>query len=209
MFFKSVFSMINPVNLCLEYSEYMTDLEIQSRRPSVQPSLVMIKLYDSTNLFITRVSVYVDVIVNYKQCWILVLHNWSWGSMSYDNLSIYYSSPAKILVETAIKLINSTQGLFVIYSLVDSYEKGECRRQLDPAAEFLVAPVKTAQPLSQVSTASTLQSILQHFSLIRLIPRPLIPIKQDNIYIYICIMKYYNIAWIYMRWYHKVLRLVL
>lgn len=82
-----------------------------------------------------------------------------------------------ILGVTAIKLIDSPQGLLVIYSLVDSYEKGEGRRQFDSPAEFLVAPVKTSQPLSQVSTASTLQSILQHFSLIRLIPRPLIPVR--------------------------------
>lgn len=82
-----------------------------------------------------------------------------------------------LLVVTAIKLIDSSKGLLVIYSLVNSYEKGEGRGQLDPAAEFLVAPVKTAQPLSQVSTSSTLQSILQHFSLIRLIPGSLIPVE--------------------------------
>lgn len=93
-----------------------------------------------------------------------------------ESLSMFYSFPAMILGVTAIKLINSSQGFLVFYSLVDSYEKGEGRRQLDSAAEFLVAPVKTAQPLSQVSPASTLQSILQHFSLIKFIPRPLIPV---------------------------------
>lgn len=90
---------------------------------------------------------------------------------------MYYSFPAVILVVAAIKLIDSSQGLFVIYSLVDSYEKGEGRGQLDSAAEFLVAPVKAMQLLSQVSTASTLQSILQHFSLVRLIPKPVIPVE--------------------------------
>lgn len=97
-------------------------------------------------------------------------------SRTSENLRMYYCFPAMILVETAIKLIYSSQGLLVIYCLVDGYEKGEGRGQLDSAAEFLVAPMKTAQPLSQVSTTSMLQSILQHFSLIRLIPSPLIPV---------------------------------
>lgn len=84
---------------------------------------------------------------------------------------------------TAIKLIYSFQGLLVIYSLVDSYEKGEGRGQLDSTAEFLVAPVKTMQPFSQVSTSSTFQSTLQHFSLIRIIPKPLIPGEQENLHL--------------------------
>lgn len=102
-------------------------------------------------------------------------------SRMYESLNMFYSFTAMILGVTAIKLINSSQALLVFYSLLDSYEKGEGRGQLDSAAEFLVAPVKTAQPLSQVSPASTLQSILQHFSLIRLNPRPLIPVGYDNL----------------------------
>lgn len=97
-----------------------------------------------------------------------------------------YNKP--ILAVAAIKLVDSSQGLLVIYSLVDSYEEGEGRGQLDSVAEFLVAPVKTAQPFSQVSAASTLQSILQHFSLIRLIPSSLIPVELRHLYTYVYVM---------------------
>lgn len=77
--------------------------------------------------------------------------------------------------ESAAEVIDPAEAVTVLDGPVDSDEEGEGGWQLHPAAQFLVAPVEAAQPLSQVAAPGTLQTILQQLGLVGLVPRSLIP----------------------------------
>lgn len=82
-----------------------------------------------------------------------------------------------ILVIIAIKHIYPSQGIFVVYGLMDGNDEGEGRGQLDSAAELLVTPVQAAQSLGQVTTARTLKTVLQKLGFVRFVPGTLIPVN--------------------------------
>lgn len=74
------------------------------------------------------------------------------------------------LILSPVEVIDSEQPIFVVEGLVDCDEEGERRGQLNPATQLLVAPVEAAQSLSQVLSSGSLQSILEQFSFIGLVP---------------------------------------
>lgn len=84
--------------------------------------------------------------------------------------SVTLSTFISALSVSTVEVIDSEQCVLVVDGLVDCDEKGEGGGQLNPTAQLLVAPVEAAQPLSQVPSACSLQSILQQLGLIGLVP---------------------------------------
>ncbi len=71
---------------------------------------------------------------------------------------------------STVEVVDPAQCILVVDGLVNGDEEGEGRWQLNPLTQLLVAPVEATQPLSQIPSACSLQSILQHLGLIGLVP---------------------------------------
>lgn len=101
--------------------------------------------------------------VEEKQTHVLNLGGESYRTSTFINFGY-------ILSMSTVKFIDFAQGILVVDGLVDGDEERKGRWQLHSLAQLLMAPVKTTQPFSQVSSASSLQSIPQQLSFIGLIP---------------------------------------
>jgi len=74
------------------------------------------------------------------------------------------------LSESTAEVVDSAQCVLVANGLIDCDDEGESRGKLNSFAQLLVTPVEAVQFLSQIASAGPLQSILQQFGLIGLVP---------------------------------------